>query len=91
MIDPLQHGKNSQKKIISDYLSESEITAKGKLYQQKQWPVSEAAVNLTPIATYAGENTDEILLQIFDLTVKNDSALTKYFQCSQKERIFIYW
>ena len=55
-------------KLISKYLLESEITAKGYLDHQKQRPDASAAANVTPLSTKAGENTSEVLIQIFDPT-----------------------
>ena len=52
-------------KLTSKYLPESDITAKGHLYQQKQQPAAAAAANVTPLSTKSGENTSEVLLQIF--------------------------
>ena len=63
--------------------------AKGNLNQQKKWPVTEAATNLTPIVTNAGENTNEILLQIFDPTEKIYSDLTGKFLL-QSDRVNNY-
>ena len=65
-------------KLISNYLSESEITAKGHLDQQKQQQATYAAANITPLYTKAGQNTSEVILQIFDPTEKN-SDLTGQF------------
>ena len=58
-------------KLISKYLPESEITEKGHLDQQKQQPAAAAAANVTPLSTKSGENTSEVLLQLFDPTGKN--------------------
>ena len=55
-------------KLISKYLQESDITAKGHLDQQKQQPAATAAANVTHLSTKPGENTIEVLLQIFDPT-----------------------
>ena len=66
-------------KIIIKYLPESEITAKGNLNQQNQRSVESAAANVTPIVTKAGENTNEIPLQIFDPTEYIYSDLTRKF------------
>ena len=63
-------------KLSSKYLPESDITAKGNLDHQKQQPaaaaVAEAAAaaeaNVTPLSTKSGENTSELLLQLFDPT-----------------------
>ena len=55
-------------KLISNYIPESDITSKGNLDQKKQRPVASAAENLTPLSTKVGENTSEVLLQIFDPT-----------------------
>ena len=63
-------------KLISKYLPESEITPKGHLDQQKQQPASSAAEKVTPLYTKSGENTSEVLLQLFDPTEKNYSDLT---------------
>ena len=60
-------------KLISKYLPESEITAKGHLYQHKKRPAAAAAANVTPLATEAGEKKSEGLLQLFDSTEKNMS------------------
>ena len=65
--------------------------AKGNLNQQKKWPVTEAATNLTPIVTNAGENTNEILLQIFDPTEKIYSDLTGNFTVQSDRGKTIYW
>ena len=56
--------------LISKYLPESEITAKGHLDQHKQRSASAAAENVTPVSTNSGENTSELLLQLFDPTEK---------------------
>ena len=53
-------------KLISKYLLESGITAKGRLDQQKQLPAAAVAANVTPLYTKTGENTSEVLLQLFD-------------------------
>ena len=58
-------------KPISKYLPESEITAKVHLDQHKQRPEAAAAANVTPLSTKSGENTSEVLLQLFDPTEKN--------------------
>ena len=58
-------------KLISKYLPESEITAKGHLDQQKQRPEAEAVETVTPLSTKAVENTSEVLHQLFDPTEKN--------------------
>ena len=52
-------------KLISNYLPESEITAKGHLDQQKQIPEASADANVTPLSTNAGENTSEVILCLF--------------------------
>ena len=57
-------------KLISKYLPESEITAKGHLDQNKQRPAAAAAENVTHLSTKSGENTSELILQIFDPTEK---------------------
>ena len=57
-------------KIISKHLTESEITAKGHLDQQKQRPAASAAENVTPLSTKSVENTSEVLLQLFNPTEK---------------------
>ena len=57
-------------KLISKYLPESEITAKGHLDQQKQRPAVAAAAKVTHLSTKAGENTSEVFLQLFDPTEK---------------------
>ena len=62
--------------LISKYIPESEITSKGHLDQQKQLPAAAAASNITPLSTKSGENTSEVLLQIFDPIEKNYSDLT---------------
>ena len=51
-------------------LSHSLTQSKEKLYQQKQRPVAAFDANLTPIATKAGENKNEILPQIFNSNEK---------------------
>ena len=66
-------------RLISKYLPESYITAKGNLDQQKQQLFSSAATNVTPLATNEVENTSEVLLQIFDPTEKLYSDLTVKF------------
>ena len=53
------------------YLPESEITSKGHLDQQKQQSSLEAATNVTPLDTKKGDNTSEVLLQIFEPTETN--------------------
>ena len=53
--------------------------AKGHLDQQRQRPVAGSAENVTPIATKAGGNTNEILLKIFDPTENIYSDLTGEF------------
>ena len=58
-------------KLISKYLPELDITEKGHLYQQKQQPATAAVANVTPLSTKSGENTSEVLLQLFDPTEKN--------------------
>ena len=65
-------------KLISKYLPESEITAKGYLDQQKQRPAAAAAANVTPLSTKSGENTSELLLQIFDPTEENSDLTGKF-------------
>ena len=55
-------------KLISKYLPESYITAKGKLDQNKQWQAAEADTNVTPLSIIVGKNTSEVILQIFDPT-----------------------
>ena len=50
--------------------------AKGRLDQQQQRPEALSDENVTPIVTKAGENTNEILLQIFDPTEKIYSGIT---------------
>ena len=67
------------KKLIANYLPESEITAKGNLNHQKQRPAAASAKNVTPLSTKAGENTNEVLLQIFDPNLNNYSDLTGKF------------
>ena len=57
-------------KLISKYHPELEITEKGHLGKQKQQPVASAAANVAHLSTKAGENTIEVLLQIFDPTEK---------------------
>ena len=69
----------THRKIISKYLPESDITAKGRLDQKKQQPETAAAENVTHLATKAVDNTSEVLLQIFDPTEKNYSNLTVQF------------
>ena len=49
--------------FISKYLLESDFTAKGNLAQQNQRPPTVEAANMTPLATKAGDNTSEVLLQ----------------------------
>ena len=49
------------------------------LDQQKQRPAAAAAVNVTPLSTKSGENTSELLLQLFDPTEKVYSELTGQF------------
>ena len=66
-------------KLILKYLPESEITATGHLEQQKQRPAAAAAANETPLSTKSRENTNEVLLQIFDPTEKKYSDLTGQF------------
>ena len=66
-------------KLISKYLPESDITAKGHLYQQKQRPAAVSAANVTPLSTKSGENTSEVLLQLFDPTKNIYSDLTGQF------------
>ena len=66
-------------KLISKYLSKSETMTKGHLGQQKQQPAAAVAVNMTHLATKAGKNTSELLLQIFDPTGKFHSDLTGKF------------
>ena len=65
--------------MISKYLLELDITAKGHLYHQKQLPATAAVANVTPLFTKSGENTIEVLLQVFDLTEKIYSDLTGQF------------
>ena len=50
--------------------------AKGRLDQQQQRPEALSDENITPIVTKAGENTNEILLLIFDPTEKIYSDIT---------------
>ena len=52
------------------FLPESEITSKVHLDQQKQQTSAAVAANVTPLSTKSGENTSEVLLQIFDPTEK---------------------
>ena len=59
--------------------------AKGHQNQQNKRPLAEAATNVTPIETKAGENTNEILLQIFDPTEKYILTLLVSFCCNQIE------
>ena len=66
-------------KLISKYLPESEITAKGHLDQQKQRPATAAAENITPLSTKSGENTSEVLIQLFEPTENIYSDLTGQF------------
>ena len=66
-------------KIISKYLPESEITAKGHLDQQKKWPAAAEAENITPLSTKSVENTREVLLQLFDPTENIYSDLAGQF------------
>ena len=54
--------------LISNYLLESDITAKGHLDQQKQRPAAAVVANVKPLFTNSGENTSEVLLQLFDPT-----------------------
>ena len=72
------------------YLPESQITAKRHLKQKKQRPVAAADANVTYLSTKAGENTSEVLLQIFYPTEKNLTQLEN-FQCNQTEAIIMYW
>ena len=76
-------------KLISKYLPQSEITAKGNLNHQKQIPAAASAKNVTPLSTKAGENTNEVLLQIFDPNLNNYSDLTGKFSV-QSDRGNIY-
>ena len=69
----LRNIDRAHRKLISKYLPESEITAKGHLYQHKKRPAAAAAANVTPLATEAGEKKSEGLLQLFDSTEKNMS------------------
>ena len=66
-------------KPISKYLLESDITEKGHLYQQKQQPATAAAANVIHLSTKSGENTSEVLLQLFDPTKKKYYDLTGKF------------
>ena len=52
--------------------------ANGHLYQKKQGPEEAAAANMTPLSTKAGENTNEVLLQIFEPTEKNLTQLDNF-------------
>ena len=53
-------------RLISKYLPESDITTKGNLDHQKQLPVAVSAANVTRLSTKSGDNTSEVLLQLFD-------------------------
>ena len=66
-------------KLISKYLPEQQITEKGHLYQQKQLPAAAALASVTPLYTKKGENTSEVLLQLFDPTENTYSDLTGQF------------
>ena len=57
-------------KLISRYLPESDIPAKGPLDHEKKRPAAAASANVTPLATREGENKNEVLLQLFDPTEK---------------------
>ena len=63
-------------KRITNYIPESDIVVNGHLDQQKQWLVKSADANLTPISTRSEEDTNELLLQIFDSTENIYSNLT---------------
>ena len=69
-MDPSQHEPGLIEKLISKYLPESDTTAKGHLDHQKQLLEAAAAANITHLSTKAGDNTNELLLQIFDPTEK---------------------
>ena len=66
-------------KLISKYLPESEITSKDHLDQKEKRPTAAEAANVTPLSTKPGENTSELLLQIFDPTENFHSDLTGKF------------
>ena len=66
-------------KLISKYLPESDITAKGHLDQHKQRPAASTAENVTPLSAKAGYNTSEVLLHLFDPTENIYSDLTGKF------------
>ena len=57
-------------KLFSKHLTESEITSKGHLEQKKQLPAEASAANVTHLYTKTGENTSEVLLQLFNPTEK---------------------
>ena len=53
--------------------------AKGHTEQKKQRPAVSVAANITPLSTKEGENTSEVLLQLFDPTGKTYSNPTGQF------------
>ena len=59
------------------------------MYQQKQLPSESAAANLTHLSTKVGENTSEVLLEIFYRTEKTYSDLTENFPV-QSDRVNSY-
>ena len=61
------------------YHPESDITAKGHLDQNTQLPEAAASANVTTLSTKERDNTNELLLHIFDLTEKHYSDLTGKF------------
>ena len=65
--------------VISDSGRYFEISLSVSPGQQKQRPAAAAAENVTPLYTNAGENTSEVLLQIFDPTETIYSDLTGKF------------
>ena len=75
--------------LILKYLPESKITAKDHPDHQKKWPAVAAAANVTPLSTNPGENTSEVLLQIFDPTENIYSDLTGKFPV-QSDRVNNY-
>ena len=65
-------------KLISKYITESEITSKGHIYQQKQRALAADAANVTHLSTKEVDNKNETIIQLFDQN-KKYSDLTRKF------------
>ena len=59
------------------------------LEQQKQRPAAAGAENVTTFSTNAGENTSEVLLQIFDPTEKKSDLTGQFSVQSQRVKNYI--